>query len=102
MIVLNTTFHVHISADACFHNWVTTKYLPNGKKADLVSPSFLRLMINVQEECNSYAISFKAATIEDAINWHDGEGADMRNELCKKYGDKILFFTTYMDELSIE
>ena len=32
---------------------------------------------------------------------HDGEASALRDELVKKYGDKVLFFTTYMESLPI-
>lgn len=102
MIVLNTSFHVHASLADKFKTWVRQSYIPSAKASGLLgSPRFATLLIEVQEDCLSYAVSFEARNIEDAIKWHDNEGADLRAELHRQFGEGIVFFTTYMEELSL-
>lgn len=100
MIILNTSFHVHVSLDEKFKAWVREVYIPSGIRSQLLtSPRFAAILIEVQEDCVSYAVSFEAATAEDAANWHDGEGAGLREELRKMFGEGVVFFTTYMESL---
>lgn len=103
MIILNTSFHVHVSLDSRFREWVRTSYIRSALKSGLLkSPRFASIMIEVQEGCLSYAVSFEAETIEKAVEWHDGEGAALRSELHKHFGEGVVFFTTYMEELPID
>ena len=102
MIILNTSFHVHVSLADKFKAWVRQSYIPAAKSSGLLkSPRFAALLIEVQEDCLSYAVSFEAANIEDAVKWHDNEGAALRSELHRSFGEGVVFFTTYMEELSL-
>lgn len=102
MIVLNTSFHVHVSLADKFKAWVRQIYIPSAISSGLLkSPRFTALLIEVQEDCLSYAVSFEALNIEDAVKWHDNEGAGLRGELHRRFGEGVVFFTTYMEELPL-
>lgn len=103
MIIFNTTFHVHESVIDSFKNWVREVYFPQATLVSgISSPVFARLLIEVQEGYASFAVQLTAASVETAVEWHDGEAAELRGQLNKKYGDKVLFFTTYMESLPIK
>lgn len=102
MIIINTTFHVHKSIEDDFCRWIRDEYVPNALPSGLLSvPCFSRIMLEVQEDCSSFAVSFKARTMDDAAKWHDGEGGVLRQSLHQQFGEKALFFSTYMDELPL-
>ncbi|MDE5989118.1 MAG: DUF4286 family protein [Duncaniella sp.] len=102
MIIINTTFHVEKSIESSFCQWVREEYVPSALSSGLLSsPVFSRIMIEVQEDCSSFAVSFKTRSIEDAVLWHDGAGADLRQTLHSRFGEKALFFSTYMDEMPL-
>ena len=99
MIIINTTFHVEKSIEDSFCKWVRDEYVPSALSSGILSePSFSRIMIEVQEDCSSFAVSFKSGSIQDAVTWHDGHGAELRQSLHAKFGERALFFSTYMDE----
>lgn len=99
MIIINTTFHVERSIENNFCKWVRDEYVPSALASGILSePGFSRILIEVQEDCSSFAVSFKTESIEDAVTWHDGHGAALRQSLHAKFGEKALFFSTYMDE----
>lgn len=103
MIILNTSFHVHVSLDSRFREWVRTQYIKSALDSGLLkSPRFASIMIEVQEDCMSYAVSFEAETTESAVEWHDGAGAALRAELHRRFGEGVVFFTTYMEELPLD
>ena len=103
MIILNTSFHVHVSLDEQFKAWVRNIYIPEAlASGKLASPRFAALLIEVQEDCVSYAVSFEAATAEDAVKWHDNAGARLRAILHQSFGEGVVFFTTYMENLSLK
>ncbi len=102
MIVINTTFHVEKSIEDDFCRWVRETYVPLALSSGLLSaPCFARIMLEVQEDCSSFAVSFKARTMDDAVRWHDGEGDTLRRSLHSRFGERALFFSTYMDELPL-
>ena len=102
MYILNTTFHVHKSVDSEFKKWVRTEYIPSAiNPRKLTQAGFARLMLEVQEDCSSYAISLKATSLEDAVDWYDNSGAELRRELYARFGEKVVFFTTCMEELPL-
>lgn len=103
MIILNTTFHVHESVADSFKAWVRLTYFPQAaNESNLLNPVFTRLLIEVHEGYESFAVQLMAPTIDDAVNWHDGKAAELRAILNNKYGEKVLFFTTYMELLPID
>ncbi len=102
MIIINTSFHVHINLVDDFKAWVKDTYIPKALSSGIVStPRFMTLLIEVQEDCVSFAVSFEADTIESATRWHDNNGAKLRDQLRLKFGDGVLNFSTYMDELPL-
>lgn len=103
MIILNTSFHVHVSLDDQFKSWVRQTYIPGALASGMLSaPRFASLLIEVQEDCVSYVVSFEAPTAEAAIEWHDGKGAELRAALHRRFGEGVVFFTTYMEELDLK
>jgi len=103
MIIFNTTFHVYEPIADSFKSWVRDTYIPKALETDGISaPEFARILIDVQEGYVSFAVQFKAESLDVAVKWHDGDGAELRHELSLKFGDKVLFFTTYMESLEIK
>jgi len=75
MIIINTTFHVERSIENNFCKWVRDEYVPSALASGILSePGFSRILIEVQD------------------------GAALRQSLHTKFGEKALFFSTYMDE----
>lgn len=100
MIILNTTFHVHLSVIDSFTQWVRETYFPNAICCEgLFNPVFARILIEVQDGYASFAVQLSASNVDVAVNWHDGQAAELRRILGEKYGEKVLFFTTYMESL---
>ena len=96
MIIINTTFHIHKSIENDFCRWVRNEYIPAALSSGWLSvPAFSRIMLEVQEDCSSFAVSFKARNVDD------GEGENLRRSLNSRFGEKALFFSTYMDELPL-
>lgn len=103
MIILNTTFHVHLSVIDSFKKWVREEYFPIAVQCKgLSNPLFSKILIEVQEGYASFAVQISASDIDVAANWHDGKAAKLRGVLEKKYGDKVLYFTTYLETLPID
>lgn len=102
MIILNTTFHTHVSVSEEFLKWVRTDYVASARESGLLErPVIARLLLEVEPDTASYAVQFSAPTKEVAVEWHDGAGAALRDRLVKRFGMNVVFFTTYMEELPL-
>lgn len=103
MIVINTSFHVHIGLVDKFQAWIRQTYIPEALSSAIVSsPRFMSLLIDVQEDCDSYAVSFEAKTIDDAIKWQESKGAELMKTMHNKFGDGVLSFSTCMEDISLD
>lgn len=102
MILINTTFYVESSVETEFLRWVRTDYLPSATSlAGFSYPSLARLMLEPQDGMTGYAVQVHAKDPETAVSWHDAEGARLRGELSARFGQRVLFFTTYMEQLPL-
>lgn len=102
MIILNTTFHVHSSVEDKFLRWVRVNYIPQALSSGVLhSPSLARILIDVEPESVSFALQFSAENIDDASRWHDRDGEILRRRLSGVFGDRIVYFTTYMENLTL-
>lgn len=102
-IILNTTFHLDSALTEEFLGWVRSRYLPSALASGLLhTPSISRLMVQVAEGADGFAVQLKADSSTAASEWHDGEGDRLRRELSSNFGDRMVFFTTLMEELPVE
>ena len=102
MILINTTFYVGATAEAEFHAWVREQYFPCALAEEgFARPYYARLMLEPQEGMTGYAVQICAPTHEAAVAWHDNAAAKLRGDLSNRFGQQILFFTTYMEEINL-
>lgn len=98
MILLNTTFHVHTSVNDAFIKWVKDTYIPKALESGHFSqPIFTRIMMQVDPEAVSYAVQLQSSSHSDAESWHDTEAAQLKEELARLWGERVLHFSTYME-----
>lgn len=99
MIILNTTFHVaEDEADAVLF-WIRKSYIPAALYSGLTDPMLTRIVDSVAEGCVSFALHLHAADIDAARRWDNGPGAALRAILAKRYGERALTFSTYLEIL---
>lgn len=100
MIILNTTFYIHESIDGEFRRWIECEYFPSASEyGGLRNPVMAKLLMEPQEDRNGYAVQCLAPDVAKAQLWHDTYAAELRDALSAKFGEKVLFFTTYMEQI---
>lgn len=100
MIILNTTFYIHESIDGEFRRWIECEYFPSAlEHGGLEHPVMAKILMEPQEGMNGYAVQCQAPDIAGAQQWHDAHAASLRDSLSAKFGEKVLFFTTYMEQI---
>ncbi len=102
MIIINTTFHVAKPLTEEFVKWIREEYAPAAAKADMVAPRLTEIFDGADPSAVSYAFSVTTRNMEEAKKWHEGETASkLRECLTNKHGENILFFTTFMQSISL-
>lgn len=83
-----------------FECWIKDSYIPAAlKSSHLADPVFTRLLTEIDESAVGYAVHFRTSSLEDARKWHDNEAALIKDEFFRSHNGKIVFFTTFMEEL---
>lgn len=102
MTLINTTFYVDTSVENEFLDWVRSTYVPSAMDTDgFRRPVFTRLLLEPQEGMTGYAVQVTAPGTDAATRWHDGCACELRTALTARFGHKVLFFTTYMEEIEL-
>jgi hypothetical protein len=97
MVILNTTFHVHVTVQKAFVEWLRQNYETAALATGfLTEPQLARVMGGEDPNGTSFAYQLKAPTLAEAKRWHDAEAAKLRGEMQARWGQKVLFFTTYL------
>jgi hypothetical protein len=97
MILLNTTFHVHVTVQKAFVEWLREEYQSAALATGyLTEPQLARVLGGDDPEGMSFAFQLKAPSLGEAKRWHDAEAAKLREDITKRWGQKVLFFTTYL------
>ena len=100
MIVINTTFHAQLTIAPDVKKWLAEVYIPGSLKHEHLSSARLaRVLGGDDPDGISYAVQFECPTLAAAKHWHDHEGADLRAQMLRRWGQRTLFFTTYLQVL---
>lgn len=98
--LLNTSFHMDPSVAEEFEGWVKNSYIPTALKSPYLADAvFTRLLTEIDESAVGYAVHFRTTSLDDARKWHDSEAAQIKDEFFRTHNGKIVFFTTFMEEL---
>ncbi|MBQ8773450.1 MAG: DUF4286 family protein [Muribaculaceae bacterium] len=97
MILLNTTFHVEKSIEKDFINWVKTTYIPVALSSGIVKDALFTRILAESEGGTAYAVQFKSIDIATAEQWHDTDAQKLKSDISQRWGQRILYFSTYMD-----
>ncbi|MDE6048978.1 MAG: DUF4286 family protein [Paramuribaculum sp.] len=99
MILANITFAVSAEVDAYFIDWAKNTFVKEAvEKGEFTSPLLCRIKSNDVDCASSYAIQFRHRSDAEAHDWYERRnGAELLTRLVQKFGDKILWFITFMD-----
>lgn len=104
MILFNTTFVIDPGIDMEFRMWVRDKFIPSGLNGGLTEPLLTRILpLDLpgmeDQESQSYAVQFKAPSVEFADEWMSRMGVYHIGNMQDKHGQNFLSFSTFMEIL---
>ncbi len=98
MIILNTSFHLLSAHESEFIEWAKKTYLPAAEACQLFSDLiFSRITTEIDPQVCAFAIQLHADSLEKVTRWHDDEASLLKAELTKRWGENVVYFTTYME-----
>ena len=62
------------------------------------SARLLRVLTDTDSEGVSFALQMDCESISEARRWHDETATLLRDDMFQRWGDKVLFFTTYLKD----
>lgn len=103
MIVYNTTFHVanEIADDALFY--LKKQYIPQAAISGFLQRPCLRKVLHTAtDEGISFAVQFHVKNMETLNHWIQTEGCRLQQALVDRFGDKVVGFSTLLEEINWE
>lgn len=99
MIIYNTTYHVDEEVNSNFLIWINECYIEQ-VKADgtLTSPKLMKVLSH-NDEGHTYSLQWNVENSEALHRWYMGQGKKMIDEISKVFKDKVMMFTTLLEEI---
>lgn len=100
MIILNTTFFAEEALADALHGWIRETYLPAAREAGVFSDvEAVRILGQAEPGAVSFAVRCVAPDIDTARQWHDNKAAAVRDALHGRWGQRVVWFSTYMETI---
>lgn len=98
MHLINTTFCVERSIDTAFRSWLKNVYIRSALSTPFLSvPMLTRVLGQEDPTATTYALHLHATSLAEARRWHDETAAMLRDDMSARFGQRVLFFTTYLE-----
>lgn len=101
MTIVNTSFHIYRPIQNEFIDWIRLTYKTSAEEAGLIHTRLARIDFEPDPETISFAFSAESDNERTAKQWNEGTAAQLRHDISSRYGEKVLFFTTYMEEVKL-
>lgn len=103
MFVLNTTFVTHESINADFLKWVREVYIPTARQSGIFGePTVARVLARMEPDTESIAVQMTAENLAEAEDWLGGAATELYNNLHARWGERLMFFSTFMQHIPMD
>ena len=100
MIILNTTFVIERQLHDEILSWLRDVYQRAALQTGIfTSPRLAQILTNEDPMHISVACELRCQSLSEAVRWHDETAAMLRADMSQRWGDRVLYFTTYLKEL---
>lgn len=101
MIIYNTTFHIDPAIHDQFISWLKNDYIPAAQKDGLNNPLLTRILAKSEDGSLTYALHLYADNLSTAAKWSSGQMPAILSDAYKKWGEKMLPFSTPMELIEL-
>lgn len=96
--ILNTSFHMESPIAEAFIKWAKNDYIKAALECEHFSnPVIARIMTETEPGVTGYAVHLETDDLEAASRWHDAEASELKGVLSRRFGQRIVFFSTFME-----
>ncbi|MDE5969563.1 MAG: DUF4286 family protein [Muribaculaceae bacterium] len=96
--ILNTSFHMEASITDAFLEWVKNDYIKVALSCScFTNPIVARILTETEPGVVGYAVHLETDDLEAATDWHDREASGLKAVLSRRFGQRIVFFSTFME-----
>ena len=101
MFIYNITFNVETLIEDEWLEWMKKDYILDVLRTKYFSEHRILRLINEHPDTlgTTYAVQFTTTNINDVQQYLANQGAVLQNELMTKFGQKVLSFTTLLEEV---
>ena len=100
MIVYNTTYTMPTDDARNFVIWVNESMIPRiAGHGLLAKPRMLRILSHHDQETECFSLQFETESSATLHRWYTEQGAALHQELVKSFGERIVGFSTIMEEV---
>lgn len=101
MYLINTSFHAERSVADAIIEEVRTGLMPKMQASTLFSQLLMaEILVEVDPDCKSFTLQGLTPDLDKAMEWLHSDGATCFAELHRRYGQKVVFFTTPMQVIN--
>ncbi|MDE5895388.1 MAG: DUF4286 family protein [Muribaculum intestinale] len=99
MILVNTTFLVESGLEGEWTVWAHTVYIPTAVSAGYRHPLLMRVFSQEDNGGTTYALQIQCDGMPEASDWLDKLQPVLLDEISRRWGQRVLHFTTMMEEV---
>ena len=100
MLIYNTTYTMPNDDARGFVIWVKESMLPRAEQeATPIEGRLLRILSHHDQETECFSVQLAMADTTALHRWYIGQGKKLNDELLKMFGDRIVAFSTIMEEV---
>lgn len=102
MIIFNTTFSVPEELQNEFLDFIREEYIPlAAKNQKIKEPRLARVFSRNNDSDLSFALEFKADSVEDLEAWNKTEGDKLHSLITTKFRQNIVGFATILQSIDL-
>ena len=102
MIIYNTTFHIAFGILEEGVEFLKNEYIPSAiKNGILTHPRLCKIIHAGTDEGESFSVQFQVENIDALNRWMEKEGNMLHHALSTRFKEKIVGFSTLLEEIEI-
>lgn len=100
MLIYNTTYTVPVADARNFVIWIKETFIPQTQSDETLSaPRLLRILSHHDEESECFSLQFRVESSAALHQWYVKQGQKLANEMQKLFDERIVGFSTLMEEI---
>lgn len=103
MTILNTTFFVEETLLKDFLRWLRDVYVKAAMATGVFTSHRVARVLNEGEPgVVSVACELRGDSLSECARWHDDTASLLRDNMHSIWGQRVMYFTSYLQEIELE